>query len=105
MDPKVEQLLSAVKAGDKEQVSSLLTESPELRNARTETEVSALLVAVYHGKPEIARLFVAPGRALDIFEATALGELERVRELAAEMNTTSPDGFQPLGLACFFGQE
>lgn len=100
-DSNVEQLLAAVKAGDESRVRELLEQHPELQQARNEAGVSAILLALYHGHPTIAALFHRP---LDIFEASALGNLDRVRELADGMNSTSPDGFQPLGLACFFGQ-
>lgn len=99
-----EQLFAAIKAGDKAKVSELLDRQPELTGARDDKGVSAILTAVYHGKADIAALFVDRGAVLDIFEASALGKLERVRELASQANDTSADGFQPLGLACFFGQ-
>jgi ankyrin repeat protein len=42
-----------------------------------------------------------------VFEAAALGRVERLRELLdqdpARANAFGDDGFQPLGLACFFG--
>ena len=42
-----------------------------------------------------------------MFEAAALGHMERLRELldedASRANAFGDDGFHPLGLACFFG--
>jgi ankyrin repeat protein len=47
--------------------------------------------------------------SLDIFEAAALGEVDRVGRLLGEdpglANAVADDGFGPLGLASFFGQE
>jgi ankyrin repeat protein len=44
---------------------------------------------------------------LDIFEASAVGDSARVtallRDLPHLVNSYSPDGFHPLGYACFFG--
>ena len=100
-DSKVEQLLTAVTAGDESRVRELLEAHPELQQARNEAGISPILLAIYHGHPNIAALF---HRALDVFEASALGNIDRVRELADQVNSTSPDGFHPLGLACFFGQ-
>ncbi len=105
MDTQVEDLLSAVKAGDSDKISTLFEAHPRLRWARTEAGVSALLIAMYHGHPNIARQFASADRPLDIHEAAALGDLSRVQQLASEVNAISADGFQPLGLACFFGQE
>jgi ankyrin repeat protein len=44
---------------------------------------------------------------LDIFEASALGNLEQIRRAVQQdiksVNAVAGDGFQPLGLASFFG--
>ena len=100
-DSNVEQLLAGVTAGDEKRVRELLEAHPELQAARNDAGVSAVLLALYQGHRNIAALF---HRALDIFEASGLGNIDRVRELADQVNSTSPDGFPPLGLACFFGQ-
>jgi len=68
--------------------------------------MSDVLQAIYRGDPgEAERL--AAGRELDVFEASALGHEERLRELLDEdpslANAWAGDGFQPLGLASFFG--
>ena len=50
---------------------------------------------------------LAEGRTLDVFEASALGDTDRVRRLVeadrSVTNAFGDDGFQPLGLAVFFG--
>src|SRR5512133_4298379 len=68
--------------------------------------MSDVLQAIYRGDTgEAERL--AAGRELDVFEASALGRMERLRELLDEdpslANAWAGDGFQPLGLASFFG--
>jgi uncharacterized protein len=68
--------------------------------------MSDVLEAIYRGDAgEAERL--AAGRELDVFEASALGRVERLRELLDEnpslANALADDGFQPLGLASFFG--
>jgi uncharacterized protein len=68
--------------------------------------MSDILQAVYRGDREEAER-LATGRTLDLFEAAALGRTERVQELLADdpslANAFGDDGFQPLGLAVFFG--
>jgi uncharacterized protein len=69
--------------------------------------MSDVLQAIYRGDAgEAERL--AAGRELDVFEASALGRMERLRELLDEdpslANAWAGDGFQPLGLASFFGR-
>ena len=68
--------------------------------------MSDVLAAIYRGdREEAARL--AGGKELDVFEAAALGRTERLEELldadASLANAWADDGFQPLGLASFFG--
>src|SRR6266540_5996380 len=68
--------------------------------------MSDLLQAIYRGdRDEAERL--AADRELDVFEASALGRTERLRELLDTdpplANAWADDGFQPLGLASFFG--
>ena len=68
--------------------------------------MSDILQALYRGDAAAARE-LARGAELDIFEAAALGDTARVRQLldddAALANALGADGFHPLGLACFFG--
>ena len=67
--------------------------------------MSKLLDALYRG--EDVSWLLADNPAFDVFEAAALGRTERLRELLEEeparANAFGEDGFQPLGLACFFG--
>ena len=69
--------------------------------------MSDVLAATYRGdRDEAERL--AAGRELTIFEAAALGRVERLRELLdadpSLVNAYGDDGFHPVGLASFFGQ-
>jgi ankyrin repeat protein len=87
-------------------VSKLLDRNPSFAGAR-QSGVSPLLTAVYYRQPAIARALIDRGTPLDIFEASAVGDAERLRAvLAGEpslANEFAADGFTPLGLAAFFG--
>jgi ankyrin repeat protein len=69
--------------------------------------MTKLLEALYRGDREGVDALLAQAPALDVFEAAALGDTERLRELLTEdpsrANAYGDDGFQPLTLACFFG--
>jgi ankyrin repeat protein len=69
--------------------------------------MTELLDAIYRGDRVRADELLAANPELSIFEAAALGRTERVRELLDERpelaNAFGDDGFQPLGLSCFFG--
>lgn len=98
----------AVKAGNLDEVRRLVRDAPALAGARDGNGVSGILLAAYHGKREVAAALVELGAPVDIFEASALGLVERITVLLREDPTWASafaaDGFYPLGLAAFFGQ-
>jgi uncharacterized protein len=69
--------------------------------------LSELLQAVYRGDQAAVDQLLAAGPELDVFEAAAVGRTDRLRELLDQdpdaANAWAEDGFQPLGLASFFG--
>jgi ankyrin repeat protein len=102
-----EEFLKAVIEGDVARVKEMIKADATLAQARDEKGVSAILKGVYYGKKEVVATLLASGIELNIFEASATGQTERVRALikqdATLANAFSPDGFMPLGLAVFFG--
>jgi ankyrin repeat protein len=102
------QFFAAIKAGRPSEVTLLLNGDPSLANARDENGLSAVLTAAYYQEPDIANLLVQRGAELSVFEACTVGELSRVKEWVEQqpdlISAYAPDGFQPLGLAAFFGQ-
>ena len=109
MDAKTAEMMSAIQAGDKNKLSTLLAENPALASARDDAGVSVIMQAIYHRRAELLPLLLASHPALDIFEAGALGRADRVTELLRQdpqlVSAWSPDGFTALHLAAFFGQE
>lgn len=104
-----EAFLGAVKKGDGAAVAGMLGADPALARARDENGTSAVLIAYYYGEPVIAQALQALRSDLDVFEASAAGDAERIRALLATdptlANASAPDGFSPLGLAAFFKRE
>lgn len=98
-------LFDAIRRGDAAAVSALLDADPALLTAK-ENGVSAILLAMYYGHPEIAQLFAGRGATLSIHEAAAVGDEASVRRLLdadpSLLDAFSEDGFPPLGLAIFF---
>jgi len=105
----LESFIARIEDGDYEAVKEMLEEDPGLANAISIDGMTPVLAALYHDHPGIAQLIVSYGAQLKIFDAAAIGRLDRVREILEEspelIEAIAPDGFQPLGLACFFGQE
>lgn len=106
MNP-TEAILEAAKAGDAAKVAELVKGNPALASARNEKGESAILAAQYRGHRQVVDVLVRAGAELNIYEASAVGEIDRVRaHVAADaklVNTFSPDGFTPLSLAAYFG--
>jgi uncharacterized protein len=71
---------------------------------------SPILDALYHGRRDEADHLLAEAgpESLTIHEAAAMGVVPRIEALLADdptaVNAWAGDGFQPLGLACFFGR-
>jgi ankyrin repeat protein len=63
--------------------------------------------ALYAGRTDEAGKIAATRKDLDVFEAAAIGNVERLRVLLDEdsslVNAWSEDGFTPLHFAAFFG--
>jgi ankyrin repeat protein len=105
--PTATDLFDAIDGDDPDRLRTILAESPSLAAARDDEGVSAVLHALYHGRPELAGTIAAALPRLDIFEAAALGRADRVRELLTAdsglARAQSPDGFTALHLPAFFG--
>jgi uncharacterized protein len=99
-------LFDAIKKGEGATVDELLDRDAALVNARNEDGLSPLLVAMYWGRGDIASSILRRNPDLNVFEAAAAGETERVRELVAadrsQATALSIDGYTALGLAAFF---
>jgi len=102
-------LIAAIRADDSVAVRAAIAADPELARGRDENGVSVVCLAVYFGREQIAQLLARERDDLDVFEASTLGDADRVRELLSSapelVDAYSPDGFHPLGYACFFGRE
>jgi uncharacterized protein len=104
----VTDFLDAVRAGDRDAVRTQLQENPSRAGARDEHDTSAVRLALYHGQAEVADELLAAGPELDVWDAAALGDVDRLRALLDDKPylaaAYAPDGFYPLGLAAFFSR-
>lgn len=98
---------NAIKKGDRALVEQMIESESWLPGSRDPGGMSAVLTALYYQQPEIADLLIDRGAPLNLFEAAASGKTDLVLEMIdsapRKVNTWSADGFQPLGLASFFG--
>src|SRR4051812_49843008 len=92
------ELIAAITSDD---LPALLRERPELAVATDEHGVSALLLALYHRRPEARDALLAAGAPVGPLEAAALGDVAKLE--GADLSVRGGDGFTPLHLAAFFG--
>lgn len=100
-------LFESIKAGNAAEAARIARENPASLKARDGNGASPILVAVYHQKLDVAKALADAAGTLDIFEAAALGRVDRIKQLLREDPTQAssyaPDGFPAVGLAAFFG--
>ena len=100
------EFFDAIKRGNRDEVERRLMLDPILIHAKEEG-LSPIMVAAYHHEPEIASFLADKTVAINIFEASATGKINNIIRLLARepklVSAYTADGFQPLGLACFFG--
>ena len=105
---QTDEFLETVRKGDSARINQLLQGNPKLSNARERNGVSAIFLALYRGNMADAIAIAANKTELDVFEASALGDLERLKNTVnhdpASVRSYSPDGFTALALAAYIGQ-
>jgi ankyrin repeat protein len=100
--------MEAIRQGDARQLESLLASDAALASARDENGVSALMQAAYQRRFEMVEMLRTKKASLDVFEAAALGDADRVKILLTEdpslAHAWSADGFTALHFTAFFRQ-
>ena len=101
-------IFELLRVGDADGLRGLLEQNHAYSEARDSTGVSLLMHSLYRCRRDLAELIASKKKALDIFEAAALGRLDRLKQClrddASAINSRSKDGFTALHFACFFGQ-
>jgi hypothetical protein len=104
--------LDLVRQGKSQEIAEWVKDDPQIAESRDAQGVSALLWAVYSGQT-LVRDFLRSGLELDLSEAAAVGDVERLRELLGgdaeaakeRANSRSADGWPLLHLAAAFADE
>src|SRR5215203_4691990 len=103
-----EEIIAAVNADDAARVAELVAEDPSLASTRDLGGVSAVMLSRYRFHRATTDALLAVDPELDVFEATALGYIDRLRERLDEdhwrAKAYSADGFTALHFAGFFGK-
>lgn len=101
-------MITAVTTDDAARVAELVAEDPALASTRDRDGVSVLMLSRYRFDRGTTDALLAADPDLDVFEATALGYIDRLRERLDDDPTRavawSADGFTALHFAAFFGK-
>jgi uncharacterized protein len=97
----------AIKRGDLGEVERFLSVTPCLLYEKDENGLSPIMAAAHSHQPKALEFLCEQAGTLNIFEAAATGKtnlvIRHVARDSALTNSYSSDGYQPLGLACYFG--
>lgn len=104
----MDEFLNAARTGDLDKLRSMVAADRSLLEFRNAMGQGAVMLAKYHRQQAAVDLLRSYGPSLTLYEACAVGDLERTRDLARAggvraIDSHSQDGFTPLALACFFG--
>lgn len=115
MEDSFNKCFELLRAGDVEALRQFIVQDSAYAEARDSKGVSLLMQCLYRGHHDLVELIASKkiagkNTALDIFEAAALGRLDRLKEIIRDdglrdsslINSHSTDGFTALHLACFF---
>jgi len=98
-----------IQNGNAADLLSLLEKNTQLATHKTSQNISPIMLCCYYKKPELAEIFLKFAPEISIFEAAALGKLNFVKDAVDQkpelINSFSEDGFTPLSLASYFGNE
>jgi ankyrin repeat protein len=101
-------IFESIKAGDIDAVRAAIRDDPAAAAARDDKGLSAVRAALYVHKKDVADVLLEAKPELDVFDAAAVGDVDRLTELLDAdgdlVGAWSDDGFTPLHLAAFFGQ-
>jgi ankyrin repeat protein len=102
-----DEMIQAVKSKDLQKVKQLLTDDATLVNAKSTSGETAVLMSAYYRANDIKQLLIERGAELNVFEACAVGDVHRVREIVEAspeiISQHNHEGYTPLGLASHFG--
>ena len=101
-------IFDSIRAGDIDAVRAAIKADAGAAAIREESGLSAVRAALYVGKQDVADVLLEAAPELDVFDAAAVGDVDRLTEvLDADgdlIGAWSEDGFTPLHLAAFFNR-
>jgi ankyrin repeat protein len=100
-------LIELIQQGQPEAAFALLEQNPSLSDEVGADGISAAMIALYYGQRDLAEQIISQKSEITVHEAAAFGRIVHLEKLLTDGNkeSFSPDGFQPLHLAAYFGRQ
>lgn len=99
-------IFESINAGDIDAVRAAVKDDPSVAAARDDDGRSAVRAALYVHKQDVADVLLEAKPELDVFDASAAGDVDRLTELldadADLIGAYSEDGYTPLHFAAYF---
>ena len=101
-------IFESIRAGDVEAVRAAIKEEPAAASTRDDNGLSPIRAAIYNQKQEVADVILEAQPELDVFDAAAIGDVDRLTELLDAdpdlLGAWSEDGYTPLHFAAYFSR-
>lgn len=101
-------IFELIKSGDSKDVENAVIERPALVYQGDASGLRPVMVALYNKNQDLAKFLRGRMDEINVWEAAALGELDKVTELVTRevkwRDSYALDGFTPLGLSAYFGR-
>ncbi len=101
-------IFESIKAGDVDAVRAAISDDPAAASTRDDNGLSAVRAALYAHKQDVADVLLEAKPELDVFDAAAAGDVDRLTELLDGdgdlVNAYSEDGYTPLHFAAYFSR-
>jgi ankyrin repeat protein len=99
-------IFDSIQAGDIDAVRAAIKDDPGAASARDDSGRSAVRAALYVHKQDVADALLEASPELDVFDAAAVGDVDRLTELLDGdpelLGAWSEDGYTPLHFAAYF---
>jgi len=98
-----------IQTGNAIDLLALLEANTHLATQKTSQNISPIMLCCYYKKPELTEILLKYVPGISIFEASALGKSDFIKAALDQnpglINDFSEDGFTPLSIASYFGNE
>lgn len=106
---QIKQLEKLLKSREEPAIIEFIKASPSVLSQKNERGIAGLMLIAYHQLPTVVKEVLPLKKDLTFHEAVACGSFPIIKAFLEDqpklIEAVSSDGFPPLSLACYFGQQ